>query len=116
MTFYERINVFPCKLRFFRCFRIFKKYFFSFQPLKGFQSNGPGLQYKVSWRQKDVDDEWTSVIVANVSKYIVSGTPTFVPYEIKVQALNDLGYAPEPSEVIGHSGEDCKFYSFTQLC
>uniref|UniRef100_A0A8B9W3P2 Neuronal cell adhesion molecule n=1 Tax=Anas zonorhyncha TaxID=75864 RepID=A0A8B9W3P2_9AVES len=72
----------------------------------GFQSNGPGLQYKVSWRQKDVDDEWTSVVVANVSKYIVSGTPTFVPYEIKVQALNDLGYAPEPSEVIGHSGED----------
>uniref|UniRef100_A0A803YL49 Neuronal cell adhesion molecule n=1 Tax=Meleagris gallopavo TaxID=9103 RepID=A0A803YL49_MELGA len=70
------------------------------------ESNGPGLQYKVSWRQKDVDDEWTSVVVANVSKYIVSGTPTFVPYEIKVQALNDLGYAPEPSEVIGHSGED----------
>uniref|UniRef100_A0A8U8BZA3 Neuronal cell adhesion molecule n=1 Tax=Geospiza parvula TaxID=87175 RepID=A0A8U8BZA3_GEOPR len=78
----------------------------TWEPLKGFQSNGPGLQYKVSWRQKDVDDEWTSVIVANVSKYIVSGTPTFVPYEVKVQALNDLGYAPEPSEVIGHSGED----------
>ncbi|XP_068853649.1 neuronal cell adhesion molecule isoform X3 [Aphelocoma coerulescens] len=78
----------------------------TWEPLKGFQSNGPGLQYKVSWRQKDVDDEWTSVIVANVSKYIVSGTPTFVPYEVRVQALNDLGYAPEPSEVIGHSGED----------
>ncbi|XP_069707596.1 neuronal cell adhesion molecule isoform X7 [Phaenicophaeus curvirostris] len=78
----------------------------TWESLTGFQSNGPGLQYKVSWRQKDVDDEWTSVIVANVSKYIVSGTPTFVPYEIKVQALNDLGYAPEPSEVIGHSGED----------
>ncbi|XP_043350806.1 neuronal cell adhesion molecule isoform X33 [Dermochelys coriacea] len=76
------------------------------EPLKGFQSNGRGLQYKVSWRQKDVGDEWTSVIVANVSKYIVSGTPTFVPYEIKVQALNDIGYAPEPAEVIGHSGED----------
>ncbi|XP_059581979.1 neuronal cell adhesion molecule isoform X9 [Alligator mississippiensis] len=78
----------------------------TWEPLNGFQSNGPGLQYKVSWRQKDADDEWTSVIVANVSKYIVSGTPTFVPYEIKVQSLNDLGYAPEPSEVIGHSGED----------
>nr|XP_014427960.1 neuronal cell adhesion molecule isoform X6 [Pelodiscus sinensis] len=78
----------------------------TWEPLKGFQSNGPGLQYKVSWRQKDVGDEWTSVIVANVSKYIVSGTPTFVPYEIKVQSLNDLGYAPEPAEVIGHSGED----------
>ncbi|XP_072257608.1 neuronal cell adhesion molecule isoform X24 [Pyxicephalus adspersus] len=78
----------------------------TWNPLNGFDSNGPGLQYKVSWRQKDFDEEWTSVIVANVSKYIVSGTPTFVPYEIKVQALNDLGYAPEPPVVIGHSGED----------
>ncbi|XP_008109344.1 neuronal cell adhesion molecule isoform X22 [Anolis carolinensis] len=76
------------------------------EPLKQFQSNGPGLQYKVSWRQKDGDDEWTSVIVANVSRYIVSGTPTFTPYEIKVQGLNDLGPAPEPTTVIGHSGED----------
>ncbi|XP_075130317.1 neuronal cell adhesion molecule isoform X8 [Leptodactylus fuscus] len=78
----------------------------TWKPMKGFDSNGPGLQYKVSWRQKDFDEEWTSVTVANVSKYIVSGTPTFVPYEIKVQALNDLGYAPEPAVVIGHSGED----------
>ncbi|XP_044136277.1 neuronal cell adhesion molecule isoform X2 [Bufo gargarizans] len=78
----------------------------TWKPMKGFDSNGPGLQYKVSWRQKDFDEDWTSVTVANVSKYIVSGTPTFVPYEIKVQALNDLGYAPEPAVVIGHSGED----------
>ncbi|XP_069832105.1 neuronal cell adhesion molecule isoform X3 [Dendropsophus ebraccatus] len=78
----------------------------TWNPMKGFDSNGPGLQYKVSWRQKDVDEEWTSVTVANVSKYIVSGSPTFVPYEIKVQALNNLGYAPEPAVVIGHSGED----------
>ncbi|XP_031794652.1 neuronal cell adhesion molecule isoform X21 [Sarcophilus harrisii] len=78
----------------------------TWQPLKGFDSNGPGLQYKVSWRQKDGDDEWTSVVVANVSKYIVSGTPTFVPYLVKVQALNDVGFAPEPVIIIGHSGED----------
>ncbi|XP_036615993.1 neuronal cell adhesion molecule isoform X24 [Trichosurus vulpecula] len=78
----------------------------TWQPLKGFDSNGPGLQYKVSWRQKDGDDEWTSVVVANVSKYIVSGTPTFVPYLVKVQALNDVGFAPEPVVIIGHSGED----------
>ncbi|XP_061495946.1 neuronal cell adhesion molecule isoform X12 [Rhineura floridana] len=76
------------------------------EPLKHFQSNGPGLRYKVSWRQKDGDDDWTSVTVANVSKYIVSGTPTFAPYEIKVQAINDLGPAPEPATIIGHSGED----------
>ncbi|XP_077328293.1 neuronal cell adhesion molecule isoform X15 [Lithobates pipiens] len=78
----------------------------TWNPIRGFDSNGPGLQYKVSWRQKDFDEDWTDVIVANVSKYIVSGTPTFVPYEIKVQALNDLGYAPVPLVVIGHSGED----------
>ncbi|XP_058537453.1 neuronal cell adhesion molecule isoform X1 [Ochotona princeps] len=78
----------------------------TWKPLSGFESNGPGLQYKVSWRQKDGDDEWTSVVVANVSKYIVSGTPTFVPYLIKVQALNDVGFAPEPAVVLGHSGED----------
>ncbi|XP_059134920.1 neuronal cell adhesion molecule isoform X29 [Peromyscus eremicus] len=78
----------------------------TWKPLNGFESNGPGLQYKVSWRQKDGDDEWTSVVVANVSKYIVSGTPTFVPYLIKVQALNDVGFAPEPAAVMGHSGED----------
>uniref|UniRef100_A0A4X2KMU0 Neuronal cell adhesion molecule n=1 Tax=Vombatus ursinus TaxID=29139 RepID=A0A4X2KMU0_VOMUR len=78
----------------------------TWQPLKGFDSNGPGLQYKVSWRQKDGDDEWTSVVVANVSKYIVSGTPTFVPYLVKVQALNDVGFAPEPVIIVGHSGED----------
>ncbi|XP_068963118.1 neuronal cell adhesion molecule isoform X5 [Petaurus breviceps papuanus] len=78
----------------------------TWQPLKGFDANGPGLQYKVSWRQKDGDDEWTSVVVANVSKYIVSGTPTFVPYLVKVQALNDFGFAPEPMIIIGHSGED----------
>lgn len=78
------------------------------QPIRGFDSNGPGLQYKVSWRQKDFDEDWTDVTVANVSKYIVSGTPTFVPYEIKVRALNDFGYAPEPPVVIGHSGEDRK--------
>ncbi|XP_032617342.1 neuronal cell adhesion molecule isoform X20 [Hylobates moloch] len=78
----------------------------TWKPLNGFESNGPGLQYRVSWRQKDGDDEWTSVVVANVSKYIVSGTPTFVPYLIKVQALNDMGFAPEPAVVMGHSGED----------
>ncbi|XP_036375958.1 neuronal cell adhesion molecule-like isoform X3 [Megalops cyprinoides] len=78
----------------------------SWMPLTGLQSNGPGLQYKVIWRQQDVDKDWTSVTVANVSKFVVSGTPTFVPYEVKVQAVNDYGSAPEPEAVIGYSGED----------
>ncbi|XP_078099083.1 neuronal cell adhesion molecule a isoform X1 [Sander vitreus] len=78
----------------------------SWTPLTGFLANGPGLEYKVQWRQKDVDEDWSSETVANVSQFVVSGTPTYVPYEIKVQALNDYGSGPEPEVVIGYSGED----------
>ncbi|XP_045927873.1 neuronal cell adhesion molecule a isoform X3 [Micropterus dolomieu] len=78
----------------------------SWTPLTGFQSNGPNLEYKVQWRQKDVDNEWSSETVANVSQFVVSGTPTYVPYEIKVQAVNYYGSGPEPEVVIGYSGED----------
>ncbi|XP_035283266.1 neuronal cell adhesion molecule-like isoform X3 [Anguilla anguilla] len=78
----------------------------SWKPLTGLQSNGPELQYKVIWRLKDVDNDWSSVTVANVSKFVVSGTPTFVPYEIKVQAVNKFGSGPEPEVFLGYSGED----------
>ncbi|XP_072915117.1 neuronal cell adhesion molecule a isoform X7 [Hemitrygon akajei] len=78
----------------------------TWEPLEGVQHNGLGLTYKVSWRLKVGDDEWTSVMVANVSKYTVSGTPEFSPYELKVQAFNRLGAGPEPDVVIGYSGED----------
>eukprot|EP00062_Callorhinchus_milii_P009890 gi/632954179/ref/XP_007892824.1/ PREDICTED: neuronal cell adhesion molecule isoform X13 [Callorhinchus milii] len=87
----------------------------TWKPLKGIQHNGAGLTYKVSWRQKDVDDEWTSVMVANVSKYIVSGTPTFSPYDLKVQAFNSLGAAPEPQAVTGYSGEDLPLLAPTSV-
>ncbi|XP_037624295.1 neuronal cell adhesion molecule-like isoform X5 [Sebastes umbrosus] len=78
----------------------------SWKPLTGLQSNGPGLHYKVMWRQKAVDSDWTTVTVANNSKFVVSGTPTFVPYELKVQAVNDHGAGPEPAIAHGYSGED----------
>ncbi|KAM3610036.1 uncharacterized protein V6R79_024330 [Siganus canaliculatus] len=78
----------------------------SWKPLSGLQSNGPGLHYQVMWRRKEANSDWTSVTVANTSKFVVSGTPVFVPYEIRVQALNDHGSGPEPVTVIGYSGED----------
>uniref|UniRef100_A0A6D2YBA2 Neuronal cell adhesion molecule-like n=1 Tax=Takifugu rubripes TaxID=31033 RepID=A0A6D2YBA2_TAKRU len=78
----------------------------SWKPLSGLQANGPGLHYRVMWRQKDLDSEWTSVTVANNSKFVVSGTPTFAPYELKVQAVNDYGAGPEPAVALGFSGED----------
>uniref|UniRef100_A0A673LIF6 Neural cell adhesion molecule L1 n=1 Tax=Sinocyclocheilus rhinocerous TaxID=307959 RepID=A0A673LIF6_9TELE len=78
----------------------------TWKPLMPLQANGPGLQYKVMWRQQGIEKDWTSVSVANVSKFVVSGTPTFVPYEVMVQALNDYGLGPKPGAVIGYSGED----------
>ncbi|XP_029289194.1 LOW QUALITY PROTEIN: neuronal cell adhesion molecule-like [Cottoperca gobio] len=78
----------------------------SWKPLSGLQSNGPGLHYRVMWRQEVVDSDWTEVTVANNSKFVVSGTPTFVPYELKVQAANDHGPGPEPAVAHGYSGED----------
>ncbi|XP_043572411.1 neurofascin homolog (chicken) a isoform X12 [Chiloscyllium plagiosum] len=77
----------------------------SWTPLNGTQISGPNLKYIVSWRQKDVGGEWSTVTVPR-SSYIVSPTPFFTPYEIKVQAVNDFGLGPEPRIVIGYSGED----------
>ncbi|XP_062850714.1 neuronal cell adhesion molecule a [Trichomycterus rosablanca] len=78
----------------------------SWRELSGLQSNGPGLRYRVSWRRKDVDEDWTSVTVVNASEYTVSGTPTFVHYEVTVQAVNDYGVGPKPQVILGYSGED----------
>ncbi|XP_051974370.1 neuronal cell adhesion molecule-like isoform X1 [Xyrauchen texanus] len=78
----------------------------TWKELTGLESNGPGLQYKVSWRQKDVDQDWNSLTLANISQYVVTGTDTFVPYEVTVQAINDYGSGPRPEVVLGYSGED----------
>ncbi|XP_062245365.1 neuronal cell adhesion molecule-like isoform X11 [Platichthys flesus] len=78
----------------------------SWKPLTGLQSNGPGLRYRVMWRQKAVESDWSTVTVSNNSRFVVSGTPTFVPYELKVQAVNDHGVGPEPAIARGYSGED----------
>ncbi|XP_058263912.1 neuronal cell adhesion molecule a isoform X10 [Hemibagrus wyckioides] len=77
----------------------------SWKQLDGLQSNGPGLKYIVKWKQ-DSETQWSSVTVANVSKFVVSGTPTFKPYKVKVQASNKYGDGPEPEVVTGYSGED----------
>ncbi|XP_072886744.1 neurofascin homolog (chicken) a isoform X9 [Hemitrygon akajei] len=74
-------------------------------PLSGTQVSGPNIRYVVSWRQRGVRGEWSTVTVTRPS-YIVSPTPLFTPYEIKVQAVNDFGPGPEPNIIIGYSGEE----------
>ncbi|XP_075288608.1 neural cell adhesion molecule L1-like protein isoform X2 [Opisthocomus hoazin] len=75
------------------------------EPLKPAERNGPGLEYKVSWRQRGVEADWNEEMVKKHS-LTLRNTPTFVPYEIKVQAVNNLGSGPEPNVTIGYSGED----------
>lgn len=71
------------------------------------EHNGPGLEYKVSYRRQDVEEDWQEHVVKRHS-FVVKNTPTFVPYEIKIQARNHQGWAPEPRIATGYSGEDCE--------
>uniref|UniRef100_A0A3B3DCT4 Neuronal cell adhesion molecule n=1 Tax=Oryzias melastigma TaxID=30732 RepID=A0A3B3DCT4_ORYME len=87
----------------------------SWKPLTRLQSNGPGLQYKVMYREKKPGSEWITTNVANNSRFVVSGTSTFAPYELKVQAVNNYGEGPEPAVVVGHSGEDVPKSAPTEL-
>lgn len=74
--------------------------------MKKRQHNGQGFQYKVSWREASGRSvHWNSSYVRG-PPFTVTGTGTYTPFEIKVQAVNALGDGPLPEAEIGHSGED----------
>ncbi|XP_034441077.1 neural cell adhesion molecule L1-like protein isoform X9 [Hippoglossus hippoglossus] len=77
----------------------------NWEPLLLIEQNGPGLEYKVSYRRQDMEEDWKEHMVKRHS-FVVTNTPTFVPYEIKIQAKNHQGWGPEPKIVTGYSGED----------
>ncbi|KAL1249724.1 hypothetical protein QQF64_020729 [Cirrhinus molitorella] len=77
----------------------------SWKPLLPVEHNGPGLEYKLSYRLLGVEDSWKEQMVTRHT-FVVRDTPTFVPYEVKIQAFNRHGWAPEPRVVTGYSGED----------
>uniref|UniRef100_A0A3Q4GF18 Cell adhesion molecule-related/down-regulated by oncogenes n=1 Tax=Neolamprologus brichardi TaxID=32507 RepID=A0A3Q4GF18_NEOBR len=77
----------------------------SWEPLSPVERNGPGFEYKVKYRQLGMEDNFTEHMV-NRSVFLVSNTPTFVPYEIKILSRNSYGWGPEPKPVTGYSGED----------
>ncbi|XP_014113556.1 PREDICTED: neurofascin isoform X2 [Pseudopodoces humilis] len=74
-------------------------------PLNATQAYGPNLRYIVRWRRRDPRGSWYNETVRS-ARHVVWNTPIYVPYEIKVQAENDFGRAPEPDTYIGYSGED----------
>ncbi|KAM3872399.1 neural cell adhesion molecule L1-like protein [Diretmus argenteus] len=77
----------------------------TWEPLLPIEHNGPGLEYKVSYRRLGVGDVWKDHLIKR-HLFAVKGTPTFVPYEIKIQSRNSDGWGPEPKIVTGYSGED----------
>ncbi|KTF83586.1 hypothetical protein cypCar_00026159 [Cyprinus carpio] len=77
----------------------------SWEPLLPVEHNGPGLEYKLSYRLMGVEDSWKEQMMKRHS-FVVRDTQTFVPYEVKIQAFNSHGWAPEPRVVTSYSGED----------
>ncbi|XP_072277156.1 neural cell adhesion molecule L1-like protein isoform X2 [Pyxicephalus adspersus] len=75
------------------------------EPLNSDEHNGPGLEYQVSWRLKGVETEWHHRKVKH-THYIIRNTPAFVPYEIYIQTVNEIGRGPEPEIHAVYSGED----------
>uniref|UniRef100_A0A3Q3DSP9 Neural cell adhesion molecule L1 n=1 Tax=Hippocampus comes TaxID=109280 RepID=A0A3Q3DSP9_HIPCM len=68
--------------------------------------NGQDFQYKVLWRKAGGKTERWNHGYAKSPPFSVNNTGTYVPFEIKVQAVNALGEGPAPEAEIGHSGED----------
>ncbi|XP_069604531.1 neural cell adhesion molecule L1 isoform X1 [Ranitomeya imitator] len=77
----------------------------TWKPMKGIDWNGPGFAYIVKWRRQNQNEHW-NVKTVTENFLFVEDTNTFVPYDIKVQSVNDLGEGPEPKLITGYSGED----------
>ncbi|XP_021046414.1 neural cell adhesion molecule L1-like protein isoform X2 [Mus pahari] len=82
-----------------------KEMIIKWEPLKSMEQNGPGLEYRVSWKPQGAPEEWEEEIVTNHTLRVM--TPTvYAPYDVKVQAINQLGSGPDPQPVTLYSGED----------
>ncbi|KAM6169201.1 neural cell adhesion molecule L1-like protein [Rhynchocyon petersi] len=82
-----------------------KEMIIKWEPLKPMEQNGPGLEYRVTWKPQGAPVEWEEETVTNHTLRVM--TPTvYAPYDVQVQAINQLGSGPEPQSVTLYSGED----------
>ncbi|XP_070348738.1 neural cell adhesion molecule L1-like protein isoform X4 [Equus asinus] len=82
-----------------------KEMIIKWEPLKSMEQNGPGLEYRVTWKPQGAPVEWEEETVTNHTLRVM--TPTvYAPYDVQVQAVNHLGSGPEPQSVVLYSGED----------
>uniref|UniRef100_A0A8C6QK33 Neural cell adhesion molecule L1-like protein n=1 Tax=Nannospalax galili TaxID=1026970 RepID=A0A8C6QK33_NANGA len=82
-----------------------KEMVIKWEPLKSMEQNGPGLEYKVSWKPQGAPVEWEEETVTNHTLRVMTST-VYAPYDVQVQAINQLGSGPEPQSVTLFSGED----------
>ncbi|XP_073889871.1 neural cell adhesion molecule L1-like protein isoform X4 [Macaca fascicularis] len=82
-----------------------KEMIIKWEPLKSMEQNGPGLEYRVTWKPQGAPVEWEEETVTNHTLRVM--TPAvYAPYDVKVQAINQLGSGPAPQSVTLYSGED----------
>ncbi|XP_044512756.1 neural cell adhesion molecule L1-like protein [Gracilinanus agilis] len=82
-----------------------KEMFIKWEPLSSMEQNGPGLEYRVTWRQQGVPSEWSDELATDNTLRVMTSS-VFTPYDVKVQAINQLGSGPEPQTITVYSGED----------
>ncbi|XP_053908237.1 neural cell adhesion molecule L1 isoform X2 [Cuculus canorus] len=78
----------------------------TWEPLPPRDWNAPEVHYRVQWRPREPPGGPWHEQTVGTPPVVVEGTPTFSPYEIRVQAVNEAGKGPEPQITIGFSGED----------
>lgn len=67
--------------------------------------SGENFEYFVSHKREGASD-WTDKIVpANTHYLLINASKPYQAFEIKVQSKNNQGFGPDPTPVIGHSGE-----------
>ncbi|XP_034552537.1 neural cell adhesion molecule L1.2 isoform X2 [Notolabrus celidotus] len=68
--------------------------------------NGPDFKYRVLWRRVVGSGPTWHTNYTTAQPFTVNDSGNFSAFEIKVQAVNEIGHGPEPDPVIGYSGED----------
>lgn len=83
----------------------------TWEPITSSEQNGPNIHYKIFWRRTEHDTEFQSLLLkefGNVGMSVVHVSPEYfyTKYDVKVQAINDVGPGPVSEPVTIFSAED----------
>ena len=74
--------------------------------------NAPGIEYLVHYKEKgssyDPQHVYAPESKNKVKLIMIDSDAFYKPYEIQVQAQNDVGYGPLSPTIIAYTGERCK--------